>query len=41
METWKPSEIIVHESVMDDPVTVHFLGQCPGVAVKYVSSGIP
>jgi spore photoproduct lyase len=41
METWKPREVIVHESVKDDPVTVHFLGQCPGVGVKYVSSGNP
>jgi spore photoproduct lyase len=41
MENWKPSEIIVHESVKDDPVTGFFLGQCPGVRVKYVTSGIP
>jgi spore photoproduct lyase len=41
METWKPSEIIVHESVKDDPVTRFFLAQCPGVGVKYVGSGIP
>jgi spore photoproduct lyase len=41
METWKPSEVIVHESVKDDPVTAYFLGQCPGVGVKFVSSGNP
>ena len=41
MENWKPSEIIVHESVKDDPATIYFLGQCPGVRVKYVSSRIP
>jgi spore photoproduct lyase len=41
MENWKPSEVIIHESVKDDPVTSYFLEQCPGVKVKYVSSGTP
>jgi spore photoproduct lyase len=41
MENWKPNEIIIHESVKDDLATIHFLGQCPSVRVKYVSSGIP
>ena len=38
--TWKPKEIIVHETVRDDPVTTHFLEQCPGIPVKYIQSGI-
>jgi hypothetical protein len=37
METWKPSEVIVHESVKDDPATIYFLGQRPGVGVKFVN----
>jgi len=41
MTAWKPSEIIVHESVKDDPVTTYFLGQCSGIRVRYVSSGNP
>jgi spore photoproduct lyase len=41
MENWKPREIIIHESVRKDPVTTYFLGQCPGVGVKYVNSGNP
>ena len=36
---WKPKEIIVNESVKDDPITQYFLGQCAGVPVKYVSTG--
>jgi spore photoproduct lyase len=40
-EMWRPSEIIIHNSVKDDPATIHFLSQCPSVGVKYVSSGIP
>jgi len=39
--TWKPKEIIVHETVRDDPVTTHILEQCPRIPVKYVQSGIP
>jgi len=38
---WKPKEIIIHETVRDDPVTIHFLEQCPGIPVKYLQSGIP
>jgi len=38
---WKPKEIIVHEKVRNDPVTTHFIQQCPGVPVKYTNSGIP
>jgi spore photoproduct lyase len=37
---WKPKEIIIHETVRDDPVTIYFLEQCPGIMVKYVKSGI-
>jgi len=36
---WRPKEIIVNRSVKDDPITEYFLGQCPGVPVKYVSTG--
>jgi len=41
MNTWKPREIIVHETVRDDPVTTFFIGQCPGVSVRFVESGSP
>ncbi len=41
MDHWKPSEIIIHESVRDDPVTAFFLKQCPGISTKYVTTGIP
>ena len=40
MDYWKPTEVIIHESVRDDPVTAFFLSQCPGISVKYVSSGL-
>lgn len=40
-EQWKPKEIIIHESVKDDPITRHFLDQCLGVPVKFVASGLP
>jgi len=36
---WKPKEIVVHQSVSDDPVAKYFLSQCPGVPVRYVNSG--
>jgi len=41
MVAWKPKEIIVHEKVRNDPVTIHFVKQCAGVPVKYINSGIP
>jgi spore photoproduct lyase len=41
MEQWKPKEIIIHQSVKDDPVTQYFVDQCQGVPVKYITSGIP
>lgn len=41
MSGWKPKEIIVHEKVGNDPVTIYFIQQCPGVSVKYTNSGIP
>jgi len=40
MTEWKPKEIIVHEKVKDDPVTVHLIQQCPGVPVQYIDTGI-
>ncbi len=36
---WTPAEIIVHQQVKDDPDTLYFLSQCPGVPVKYIDSG--
>ena len=41
MSGWKPKEIIVHENVRNDPVSIYFIQQCPGVPVKYTDSGIP
>jgi len=41
VEQWKPKEIIIHESVKDDPITHYFLDQCLGTPVKYVTSGLP
>lgn len=38
---WRPKEIIVHESVKNDPITHYFSEQCPGIPVKYVTSGLP
>lgn len=35
---WKPAEIIVDQRVKDDPDTIYFLNQCPGVPVRYVGS---
>jgi spore photoproduct lyase len=40
-EQWTPKEIIIHESVRDDPITRHFLAQCLGIPVKFVASGLP
>jgi len=39
MTDWIPKEIIVHETVKDDPVTTELLKRCPGTPVKYVTSG--
>jgi spore photoproduct lyase len=36
---WVPNEIIVHETVINDPVTVNILSQCPNVPVTYVGNG--
>ena len=41
VEQWKPKEIIIHESVKNDPITHYFLAQCPGILVQYVTTGIP
>jgi len=37
---WKPKEIIVHEEVREDPVSVNILNKSPGIPVKCVSSGM-
>ena len=39
MSRWRPREIIIHEKVRQDPVTIHILEQCEGVPVRYVGSG--
>ena len=39
--TWRPSEIIINNKVKDDPITLHFLAQCPDVPVKYVPDSKP
>ena len=39
MATWKPREIIIHQSVVNDPVTKYFLQQCPDIPTKTVSDG--
>ena len=36
---WKPKEIIVNNAVRDDPVTTFIKDQCPGIPVRYVTSG--
>jgi len=41
LEKWKPKEIIVHEKVRNDPVSLYFIQQCPGAPVKYIDTGIP
>lgn len=38
---WKPKEIIIHEKVKNDPATLFFTDQCPGIPVRYVKSGVP
>jgi len=38
---WKPKEIIVNKSVIDDPATQYFLNQCPGVPIHQVDNGNP
>jgi len=41
MFQWKPREMIIHESVRDDPITRHFLDRCTDIPAKYVTSGNP
>ncbi len=36
---WIPKEIIIHDSVIDDPVTQYILSQCPGVPIVHTDSG--
>ena len=35
---WKPKEIIIHEEIKNDPVTVDILKKCSNVPVKYVNN---
>jgi spore photoproduct lyase len=39
MSHWKPREIIIHQEVLQDPVTQYLLQQCPDVPVKMVTDG--
>jgi spore photoproduct lyase len=39
--TWKPSEIIVHRKVENDPVTQFIIQQCDGIPPKFVTDGKP
>ena len=41
MTAWKPNEIIINDKVRNDPGTLHFIKQCPGIPIKYIDSGIP
>ena len=41
MTVWKPSEIIINDEVKGDPVTRYVIQQCPGVPLKYTTSGNP
>ena len=36
---WTPSEIIINDSVKNDPVTLNILANCPNASIKYTSSG--
>jgi len=36
---WEPKEIIIHETVKHDPVTISIIEKCPNVPIKYVSDG--
>lgn len=40
-QKWIPAEIIIHESVQDDPVTGNVLAYCPDTPVKIVSKATP
>jgi len=37
---WKPDEIIVHNEVGDDPITINILNQCQNVPTRYISSSM-
>lgn len=39
--TWKPSEIIIHESVREDPVTKHILSTWKGKPPTFISDSKP
>jgi len=34
---WKPSEIVIHRKVENDPVTQSIISQCEGIPIKFVS----
>ena len=38
---WKPSEIIIHRKVEDDPVTRFIIEKCQGIPIKFVSDAKP
>lgn len=39
--TWRPSEIIIHNSVVDDPITQNILRLCPNVPIESVDKSSP
>ena len=34
---WKPSEIVIHRKVENDPVTQSIISKCEGIPIKFVS----
>jgi len=38
---WKPSEIIIHRKVKDDPVTRSIIEKCQSIPIKFVSDAKP
>lgn len=38
---WKPSEIIIHRKVENDPVTRSIIEKCNGIPIKFINSAKP
>jgi spore photoproduct lyase len=38
---WKPSEIVIHRKVENDPVTLSIISQCEGIPIRFVSDANP
>ena len=41
MKNWKPSELIIHQAVVNDPIAKNILHQCQGVPTKIVDNRLP